>query len=420
MIQHFSTWDYAGGAARAAYRIHRALVDCGHDSRMRVLQKSSQDDRVTAVSTSLPVVGRLAQRVRRRIAARRRRDWHTDNANFHSFGDEGAPGVARLGLAPADVIHLHWICGLVSIADVGRMRGPVVWTLHDMWPFCGAEHYAPDGADARFRQGYLPANRPAAERGPDVNRSVWLRKRNAWARQRFAIVSPSSWLARCAAESALFSRCPIHVVPYPLDVHGVWRPTPKAVARAALRLPAEPRLILFVATGGTEDHRKGADLLRQSLSALAVSASPPAELLIVGQEKPAKDFPWPMQAHWLGSLRDDRLLALANSAADVVVVPSRQDNLPNTAQEAQACGTPVVAFRVGGLPDLVTHQRSGWLAEPFDVRDFARGIEWVISDPARHAALADAARDDTVVRNNPATVADQYSKIYSEMRQTAS
>lgn len=419
MIQHVNASDCVGGAARAAYRIHRALVDGGHDSRMLVLQKSSRDDCVTAVSTSLPIVGRLAQRVRRRVAAWRRRDWHTANANYHSFGDEGAPGVARLGLDPADVVHLHWIPGILSIADVGRMRGPVVWTLHDMWPFCGAEHYAPDGADARFRQGYLPSNRPATERGPDVNRSVWLRKRRAWAGQRFVIVSPSSWLARCAAESALFSQCPIHVVPYPLDVHGVWRPTPKAVARAALRLPAEPRLILFVADGGTADRRKGADLLREALAVLSATTAN-AELLIVGQEKPAQDSPWPIQAHWMGSIRDDRLLALANSAADVVVVPSRQDNLPNTAQEAQACGTPVVAFRVGGLPDLVTHERSGWLAEPFDVRDMARGIEWVISDPARHAALADAARDDTVVRNNPRTIADRYAKIYAELRSAGS
>lgn len=418
-IRHVSTSDYVGGAARAAYRIHRALVDAGHDSRMTVLHKSTDDVTVATVASSRSRLRRVAERLTRRFAERGRRAWHTDNTNFHSFGNEGTPVVSDLHAGTVDVVHLHWIPRILSIADIGLIRRPIVWTLHDMWPFCGAEHYAPDGPEARFRHGYTPATRPSGERGPDVNRRVWLRKQSAWADRRFTIVSPSTWLADCAAQSTLFSRCDVRVIPYPLDVFGIWQPTSRRVAREALRLPPDPRLILFASAEGVADRRKGADLLRDAIAAFAERKTPDVELMIVGQERPTQADAWPIPVNWLGQVRDDRVLALAYAAADVVVVPSRQDNLPNIAIEAHACGTPVVGFRIGGLPDIVQHQQTGWLATPFDARDLEAGIEWVISDPARHAALSETARRDAMRRYDPRVIAEQYQQIYATVRRTA-
>jgi glycosyltransferase involved in cell wall biosynthesis len=168
------------------------------------------------------------------------------------------------------------------------------------------------------------------------------------------------------------------------------------------------------ADGGVADTRKGGDLLRDTMARVAEMSQGDAQLMVYGQDKPADSQSWPCKVNWLGALRDDRLLALAYSAADVMVVPSRQDNLPNTALEAQACGVPVVAFNIGGLPDIVTHRETGWLAQPFDTADMAAGIQWVLADATRWRALSNAARDAAVARYSPHVVARQYAQVYEQ------
>lgn len=123
--------------------------------------------------------------------------------------------------------------------------------------------------------------------------------------------------------------------------------------------------------------------------------------------KPAYDLNWPCPVHWLGVVCDDRVLALAYSAADLMVVPSRQDNLPNTAIEPQACGTPVVAFDIGGLPDIVAHRETGWLAKAFDTEDLAAGILWVLEARNRWQGLSQAARARAVEHFSQQVVAGQ-------------
>ncbi len=410
-ILHVSTDDSGGGAARAAYRIHRALADSGIDSRMRVLRRGTDDSSVIG-GRSHSVLGRLTARVQNRWVAYHQRGWHTDNPVLHTFGTEGAQLVEQLNASDADVLHLHWISGILSVADIGRLRKPIVWTIHDMWAFCGGEHYASDGPDARFRQGYRPDNRPPVERGPDLNRRTWEAKRKAWSRQRFSVVSPSQWLAECARQSVLFRETPVHVVAHPLDMTGIWRPLERNAARIALGLPLKKRLILFGADGGVADPRKGADLLREAIARARVAIDGEAELLIYGQARASDADGWPCATHWLGVVRDDRVLAQAYSAADVMVVPSRQDNLPNTALEAQACGTPVVAFDIGGMPDILKHKETGWLAKPFSATDLAQGIDWVFGNAERQATLSTESRKQALSKFAGPMIAEQYLRIY--------
>ena len=187
------------------------------------------------------------------------------------------------------------------------------------------------------------------------------------------------------------------------------------VARMALGLPLDKRLLLMGTVDGSADPRKGADLLREAIRRVVADPAGAVELAIYGQSAPAQGDDWPCRVHWLGPVRDDRVLALAYSSADMMVVPSRQDNLPNTAVEAQACGVPVVAFDVGGLPDIVVHRESGWLAKPFDAGDLAAGILWVLEDEARWLSLSRAARENAVARFSPAVVAAQYAAVYEQV-----
>jgi len=380
---------------------------------MRVFHRGTEDDRVIGGVPRVTLPERLTRSLRHRWQTYARRECRTGYPAYFPFDYAPTSLSEELNRSPCDVLHLHWMADMLSIGDIARLTKPIVWTLHDTWAFCGGEICAEDHPEARFRQGYRADNRRPGEPGPDLNRLVWEAKFEAWAGRRFSIVSPSRWLARCAQESVLFGHMPVHVVPNPLDVNGVWQHIPAEAARIALRLPPHKKLILMGADGGLAELHKGGDLLLASVAQLALQ-SLEVELVIFGQAKPAGDQNWPCPIHWLGTVRDDRVLALAYSAADVMVVPSRQDNLPCTAVEAQACGTPVVAFDVGGLPDIVGHRETGWLARPFDTADMAAGIRWVLEDAERRTRLSRAARATAVARYSPGVVAAQYVQIYEE------
>jgi glycosyltransferase involved in cell wall biosynthesis len=282
-----------------------------------------------------------------------------------------------------------------------------------MWAFCGGEHVAPDHAQSRFRQGYLADNRPQGESGPDLNRVAWEAKRLAWAQQKFAIVTPSRWMATCVAQSVLFREATVRVIPNPLDTELVWTPIDRQSARSRLGLTQNKAYVLFGSAGGMTQ-LKGEDLLRAAMPSVVAALGDEVELLIFGQYAPAgyDTAVWPCRVNWLGPVHDDRVMACIYSAADVMVVPSRQDNLPNTAIEAHACGTPVVAFSVGGLPDIIEHHKTGWLAAPFDTEDLGRGIQWILSDRQRWQVLSKHARDNAVAKYSPSAVVPQYIDYY--------
>jgi len=166
-------------------------------------------------------------------------------------------------------------------------------------------------------------------------------------------------------------------------------------------------------------HLKGEDLLKQAMANVVATNEHASdvdkiELLIFGQYQPVNNNDWPCKVHWLGPVRDDHVMTLIYSAADVMMVPSRVDNLPNTAIEAHACGIPVVAFNIGGLPNIVDHERSGWLAPAFDVDSLSKGIQWVLSDPVRWKSLSDASRNIAQERFAPAVVVEQYLRVYEQ------
>ncbi len=412
-VMQLSTDDFSGGASRAAYRLHQSFAETQVHSTMRVLEHKTANIRVVAGQAPRTFEQKIKARLQRLWREHRQRKWRTDNQILHSFGQVSAGIVDELNQSDADILNLHWIAKFLSVNDIGRLKKPLVWTLHDMWAFCGGEHVAPDDRDSRFRQGYLVDNRPDGEAGPDLNRETWLAKREAWAAQRFSVVTPSRWMARCVNESVLFRDTPVHVIPNPLDTDQVWKPREQAWARDVLGLAQHKTYVLFGSAGGMT-HLKGEDLLRAAMPRVVATLGQKVELLIFGQYRPADATAqsWPCQVHWLGPVHDDLVMATIYSAADLMVVPSRQDNLPNTAVEAHACGTPVAAFNIGGLPDIVEHQKTGWLAPAFDTEDLAQGMTWLLSEQRRLAALGLAARKAAAERYHPGLIATQYAALY--------
>jgi glycosyltransferase involved in cell wall biosynthesis len=428
-VLHVNATVSSGGAARAVLRIHRALNNypghLGIRSKFRAIKGESSDSSIVSGFPRRDPVRRRLQFYLDRWASR---GFFTKNPTIHSISTP-APGLGqeinqRNRNGEADIVHLHWLDSeTISIEEIGRLSMPVVWTMHDQWAFSGGEHWPgiPDTGSMnrnlpRYVEGYTKRNQPSWESGQDINRLIWNRKRRSWIRP-FHLVSPSNWLADCARSSALMANWPIHVVPNPIDLD-VWYPADKIHARSLLGLPLDGPLVLFGAVGGTADYRKGADLLIKALDLIVSQIDTDylrtLRLMIFGQSKPehTNDFAFPV--HYSGKLYDDLSLRLLYSAADLFVVPSRQDNFPNTAVESHACGTPVVAFRTGGLPDIIDHHCTGALADPFDPASLSAEIKWVLEDPQRLRQLGVAARCRAETLWNEGRVAQLYSEVYQD------
>lgn len=373
-----------GGAARAAFRLRDALADAGVAGEMRLRSRGEGHGLRAKAGWALQLLQR------------------PDDGALRSANLLPSGWARQINRSDADIVHLHWVGNdTLSIEDIGRIGKPVVWTLHDMWAFCGSEHLAETGPAARWRQGYRRGNRPPGFAGLDLDRMVWERKRSAWRRPVF-LAAPSRWLAGCALSSALLSGWPCRVIPNVLDT-AKFAPQDRLAARRETGLPERGPIVLF--GGGAVDRNKGYDLLVAALEAASRSLGRPPVCVALGDPPPD---PSPIPIRWLGRIDDDARLALLYSAADVAVVPSRLENLPQAATEAQSCGCPVVAFDVGGLADAVEHEVTGFLAPPHDAFALGRGLAWVLGE----GDLRERCRERALRLWSAPAVIPQYLELY--------
>ena len=407
-IIHLSFSDINGGAFSATYRIHHSLLKQGINSRMWVNEKKSNDCTVENFNNK---IGEILNKLRLRIIHHFFvKMLNTKNKIIHSPSVLHSSWVKYINNSDADIIHLHWIQNeMMSIKDISKIKKPIIWTLHDMWAFCGAEHFTDE---ERWREGYYINNRPNYESGFDLNRWTWNRKKKYW-KNPIQIATPSTWLAKCVKESALMKSWPISAIPNPINTDQ-WKPVEKKNARQFFNLSQDAKLILFGASGGGENPRKGYDLLLSALECIRVEKKiKNFELVVFGQSKPKSPQSYGFPIHYLGHIDNDLSLRSLYSAVDTMVIPSRLDNLPNTAVEAQACGTPVVSFDIGGLPDIVDHRINGYLAKPFDISNLAQGIDWVLN-AENYSQLCKNARDKALKEFDHEVVAKKYINLYKK------
>ena len=395
-VLHLSTYAGGGGAARAAANVNGALQRAGVDSRM-----------VTANGTRFKIA-RAADRALWRLQRSPAETWRSP-ARF------GSLQAKVINESPEDIVNLHWVTdGFLSIEEIGKINKPVVMSMYDMWPICGTEHYGLTTHDARWRTGYSRRNRPQNEAGVDMDRRAWRRKRAHW--NRFRMIPASSWLEEATLNSALCSSWPTMRIPHPTD-ESVFRPMDRTYARNFLGVDFSRPTIGFVSSAGIHDQRKGFDLLQEAIH-IVQSLVPDIQVLVVGPRPTNSQIPGLPSMHFLGSIGTDEVLALAYNAMDVLAVPSREDNLPLTAMEAQLCERPVVAFRVGGLVDLIHHQTTGYLASPLDAKDLAHGLLESIDDARTSNGWGQSARQFGITQWGFRSVAARYRKLYDEILQS--
>jgi len=381
--------DSIGGAARASYNLYKGLCDIGLDSKMLVGTKTTNDFKVEGPEKKSE---KLRSLLSSHIDDLPKKYFSTSNEILHSPAWVTNIRPSKINSLNPDIIHLHWVQGgCLSVNTIAKLNKPIIWTLHDMWPFSGAEHYS--NGSLRYKDGYNRNNRPEeGERGFDLNRWVWKRKKRAWKKiKNLTIVAPSNWMAQCARESLLFKNHRVEVIHVGLD-HDIYRPRDKKIVREILGMPMDKKIILIGAMNFLNDKRKGGHLLKKAFAKLVDSGlQRNTELYILGTAAPKVEENYGFKTHYYGTNRDDLSLALLYSAVDVFVAPSIEENFSATVFESLSCGIPVVAFNIGGMPDMISHMQNGYLAEPFDTNDLAEGINWVLSDSPLHQ-LADNAR----------------------------
>ncbi|MBN2484735.1 MAG: glycosyltransferase family 4 protein [Bacteroidales bacterium] len=312
----------------------------------------------------------------------------------------------------ADIIHIHWINqGFLPLSEIKKLSltgKPIVWTMHDMWNFTGGCHYAGNCSAFIASCGNCPFLKRPSE--TDLSARLFQNKMQLFSRPGFIFVGCSKWLAAEAAGSKILGESEILSIPNPIDTD-FYKPGNKIQAREYFRLPHNKKIILFGAAKLT-DKRKGLEYLLQAVKRLKEMGKTDYLLVTFGAGGTHVNFP--MDNISVPYLHEEKEIAMLYNAADIFVVPSLEDNLPNTIMESLSCGTPVAAFNTGGIPEMIEHKVTGYLARPKDADNLATGIEWLLEN-ANSVKLSEAARNKAIIEYSEKVVAQRYIRLYSDI-----
>ena len=408
-----NTSEKTGGAALAANRLMEALKNNGVKAKMLVRDKETDQISVAALTQSWRTRWYfLWERwcVFWHLRFRRKHLFDVDIANI------GADITKTMEFQEADVVHLHWVNqGMLSLKGIRRILDsgkPVVWTMHDIWPATAICHYA-RGCE-RFKNHCEQCPLLPGKSRNDLSAKIWKRKQRMLEGQSISFIACSQWLAKEARKSALLAGQEVTSIPNAIDTR-VFRPQDKQKARKILGLPDDRQLILFVSQRVT-DERKGMDFLVEAVRLLVERYPESVDqmgIVILGGHSEDLEGQLALPAYPLGYVSDVRKIVSVYNAADVFVLPSLEDNLPNTIMEAMACGVPCVGFHVGGIPEMIDHQKSGYVARFRDSEDLCKGLHWVL-DEAPAEELRQCALQKVYHHYSQQSVSLRYIEIYNK------
>jgi len=413
-----NTSDAGGGAPAACMRLLKALESKNIDVHMQVHEQKTGEPRVTGLDKN------AADRLRIKFNFLYERlpfIWFKAKTRALRFAfspaNIGTDITREPAILGADILHLHWTnAGYLSVKNLKQLLQtgkPIVWTLHDMWAFTGGCHYAGECDHFKNECGNCWMLRDAAD--DDLSHTGWLRKADMYkVAKNIVIVTCSSWLADVARTSSVLKGFRIEAIPNPIDTE-LFSLKDKIGARKKWNIDLQSKIILFGAAN-ILDRRKGINYLVDALNDLKNHYSDinNIEIVLFGKNKSFDINLIPFKVYELNVINSQEDMAELYSLADVYVTPAIEDNLPNTVMEALACGTPVVAFNTGGIPDMVEHLKNGYLAEFKSATDFAAGIHYVLS-AAKKEWLAQNAREKVMHNFTNDIVASKYLAVYQSI-----
>jgi glycosyltransferase involved in cell wall biosynthesis len=358
-----STYSKKGGASRAAQRLHECLL--ANDIHVKFLPIYMDKDRL-----SLRRLFRILwDRLPAMLAAREKNYFSSGALNNRKL-------VEHINSSDIDIIHINWIgAGAMSVEDIASLTKPIIWSLHDMWAFTGGCHYS--GGCVKYQDFCGACPNLNSSHQNDLSSRLITKKMSAYKKvPQMVINTTSSWMRSCGKNSATLGKHQFIQLPNPINIDDFY-PIPSTLARKTLGLESKKNLILFGALSGIEDKRKGYSQLVSALELL--SGTLDIELVVYGENKPLT-YDLPFKTHSVGSISTTKDLRLLFSAVNMSILPSLEENSALTIQESLACGTPVVAFNIGGNQDLIDHKRTGFLADRVTPEALAEGIKWLLDN----------------------------------------
>ncbi len=414
-----NTKDYSGGAARAAYRLHTGLKRIGQNSKIYAMQKDSFDETVYQFQT-IKSPKDFKSRVNRYINNRKitkdigkyKASRPTDCGLFSDCRTRYRASVIEQ-LPLNEIINLHWITGFIDYKSFfTSIAGsvPIVWTLHDMNPFTGGCHY--DNNCKQYMNGCGKCPQLGSNNKNDLSMNIWQYKKKIFdslAPFHLHIITPSKWLAELASNSPLLKKFDVSVIPNAIDIDEL-TPRNKKFSRSILGIPEDARVVLFASDSLTEK-RKGFSFMAQAMKHAAKKIKN-LFFLSLGSGHGVFDSSVP-RLH-LGYISQERILSMIYSAADIFLIPSIQDNLPNTVLESMACGTPVLGFSVGGIPEMVIDGKTGILVNSGDINALSEAVIKVLNTPTLLDEMSYNSRQLTEENFNLPIQAQRYQEVYKQ------
>ena len=414
-VVHLSSSDLSGGASIACKRISDALVINGVDSNLLVQKKNSTDFRVN--STTKNLLSKLNYYAR----------FVSDEGYIRLFTNKkrGRFSNPLFGLdiskdsllQSSDIVHLHWINGgylsLNSLKKLKQLNKPIVWTLHDMWAFTGGCHYSLECRKFENECNYCPSLKNMGKN--DTSNKIFHDK-SFFDELNLTIVTCSKWLKLEAEKSQLLREKRIVNISNTLDTN-LYKPLDVKTARNKLGLKEDKIYMLFGAMN-IVDERKGFAHLLGGLTNLAselINTKDEIEIIIFGKANEKLLDSIPFKRNYFGNFKNEDDIIYCYNAADIFIAPSLQDNLPNTVLESLSCGTPVVAYNVGGLPDMIDHLSNGYLADANSVEDLTNGVKWYLKNKSNVESLSFNARDKVIKNFSQKIVAGKYEELYRNL-----
>lgn len=413
-----NTSERTGGAAIAAGRLREALKKNGIKAKLLVRDKKTDEITVVRVDPSWLNIGKFLWE---RFVIWVNNRFHRENLFAVDIANTGIDITSLPEFQQADVIHLHWINqGFFSIKDIERILQsgkPVVWTMHDMWAFTGICHYAGECTNYRQECHSCPYLYGGGSR-KDLSYKVFHKKEKLYTEAPVTFVACSRWLEGVAEESALLKNQIVTNIPNPINTN-LFRPTNKKEVRSKCSLPQDKFLILFGSVK-IKEKRKGAKYLAEACKIL-VDKHPELKdkigVVVFGQQSEYLTKLIPFEVFALDYISKDADIVNIYNAVDMFVIPSLEDNLPNTVMEAMACGVPCVGFNTGGIPEMIDHLHNGYVAEYKSSEDFANGMFWILSNP-EYSLLSQEAVRKVLTNYSERVIAKKYIDIYNKVTHT--
>jgi glycosyltransferase involved in cell wall biosynthesis len=374
-ILHLSYSISKGGASRAALRIHQSLLKKKINSFIKISILNSPKLNIKNVIEPNLLRGyfnKIKSGIESRISNALRKNNFVKNSislfptHIHKF----------INKSDYDIIHLHWINGeTISIEDIGKITKPLVWTMQDMWPFTGSEHYT---FKNYWKHGYSNNNKHKTNLvNIDIEKFTWQRKIKNW-KKKINIVGTSKWITNCASSSYLMKKFPTVTINNTLDVN-FWRSQNKKNCKKYFNLPQNVKLLGFSSVGHKNERLKGKDLFLSAIKNINYDERNIA-FFSIGDSNEFSEIKNinNIKIFNISRLNNDVEIRRFYNCLDLIIVPSRLEAFGQTASEAISCGVPVVCFNSTGLKDIIVHKKNGYLAKPYSSKELGEGIEYIL------------------------------------------